>query len=96
MNSVPNGIDVRNFVSEKFNCIQGEGDSEDPRMREDLQRGGQMDDVLALKKTESRDRGVEIEAGRKAGTERQTEGLQRVHNSMVTHRECRADVTFYL
>jgi len=49
-------------------------------MREHLQRRRQMDDVVTLKEAESRNRGIEIEAGRKSCAERQTKCLQRIHN----------------
>jgi len=52
-------------------------------MREDLQRSGQMDDAVTLKKAQRRDGGVQIQAGGKSGAERETEGLQRVHNLHV-------------
>ncbi len=49
-------------------------------MREHLQRDRQMDDAVALKKSEGRDGRVKIQAGRKSGAKRETEGLQRIHD----------------
>ena len=43
-----------------------------------------MDDAIALEKAEGRDCGVEIQAGRESGAERETERLQLVHNLHVS------------
>src|ERR1700737_3587793 len=79
VDGVPDGVDVGNFVGEKFNRIESERDSENPRMRENLEGSRQMEDAVPLKKAKRRDGGVEIHAGRKSGAECETKGLQRVH-----------------
>jgi hypothetical protein len=43
-----------------------------------------MEHAEALEESEGRDGGVEVEAGRKSGAEREAEGLQRIHMYMVS------------
>jgi hypothetical protein len=46
-----------------------------------------MDDAVPLQQAERRNGSVKIQAGRKSGTEREAESLQRVHIYMVTVTE---------
>ena len=75
MNGIPDGVDVGNFVSKEFDCVEYKRNSENPWMREDLQGSRQVDNLIALKKTESRNGGIKIEAGGKSGTEREAKSL---------------------
>ena len=62
VDSVPNGVEVRDFVRQEFQQVEKDGDSENPGMREYLQFRREMEDAEALEKAESGDSGVEIEA----------------------------------
>ena len=70
MNKIPNRVDIRNLVREKFDEIQNYRYPYDPGMREGPQRRGQMDDSNPLEKPERRHRCVEIQPGGKSGAER--------------------------
>jgi len=76
---VPDRVEVRNFVREKFDEIKGYRDAQHPGMRKNLQSGRQMEHAEALEKTQRRDCGVKIEAGRKSGAEREAERFDGIH-----------------
>lgn len=76
---VPDVIEVRNLVSEKFEKVQTDGETDDDRMREDLERLGQMDDAEALEEPEGAHGGIEVEAGGKSRAESHGEDLNRIH-----------------
>ena len=80
VDGVPYRIEVRNFVRKKLQQIKTDGDSENPGMGEALQARRQVEDAEALEKAESRDGGVEIEAGRESGAEREAESFDRIHS----------------
>src|ERR1700733_6706196 len=84
MKHIPDTIDVRNFIGEKFDCVECDGNAQDPRMRENLKRKGQMNHPEALKETESSNRGVEIQAGRESRAERKAESFDRIHDGSLT------------
>jgi hypothetical protein len=48
-------------------------------MRKNLQSGRQMEHPEALEKTQRRDSGVKIEAGRKSGAEREAKRFDGIH-----------------
>ena len=50
MDGIPNGVEVRYFIGEKFNDVKSGGDSQHPRMGERLQRRGKVNDAEALEK----------------------------------------------
>src|SRR2546427_2193355 len=79
VDGVPEGVEVRDFVREEFQQIKCEGNSKNPWMRENLQSSGQMKYAEALEKPKRRDSGVKIEAGRKSGTQRETERFDGIH-----------------
>ena len=58
---------------------KGYRDAQHPGMRKNLQSGRQMEHPEALEKTQRRDSGVKIEAGRKSGAEREAERFDRIH-----------------
>ena len=58
MHGIPNGIDVGDFVGKKFNSVKRKRDSENPGVREHLERIRQMDDTVTLKNAEGRNGGV--------------------------------------
>ena len=76
---LPNGIDERDFVGEKFHQIKNSGDGQDERVRKDLKLFGEMDDAKPLEKSESGNGGVDVEAGGEAGAEDEAESFERVH-----------------
>ena len=80
VDGVPDGIEKRNFVGEKLNDVQRDGDAEDDRMGYDGKGRRQMNHAEALQQTESGDGGVEVQAGGEACAKSQAERLQRVHN----------------
>jgi len=80
---VPDRVEVRNFVGEKFENVESDGKAENDGMLEDVEFFGEMDDIEAFEKTESGDGGVEIEAGRETGTEGEGDGLERIHGGLI-------------
>ncbi len=81
VSGIPDGVEVRNLVGEEFDEIKGDGEGENPRMGEDFQRRGKMDDAETLEEAESGDGGVEIQAGGKSGAKSEAEGFDRIHYS---------------
>ncbi len=75
VDGLPDGVDDRDFVGEKFHEIENAGDGEDERVREDLELFGEMNDAEALKEAEGGDGGVNVQAGGKACAEDQTESF---------------------
>src|SRR5882724_1711485 len=80
---IPDGVEVRNFVGEKFEDVESDGEAENDRMGEDVKFFGEMNNVEAFEKTESGDGGVEIEAGRETGSEGEGDGLERIHGGLI-------------
>ena len=76
---IPDGVEPEYFVREKLDEIETYGDAQDDGMADNGQRIGQMDETEALKQAKSGDRGVQVEAGRKAGTEGEAESFDGVH-----------------
>ena len=66
VDGIPDGINVWNLVREEFQKIERDRDSKNPGMGKGLQSWREMEHSEALEKTERRDGGVEIEAGRKS------------------------------
>ena len=60
---IPNRIHVGNLVGKKFDEVECCGDTDNLGMREDLQRGWQMNDLKALQQSESNDGGIKVETG---------------------------------
>jgi hypothetical protein len=79
MEKIPDGVEVRNFVGEKFEDVECDGEAEDNGMRENVKFFGEMNDVEAFEKAESGDGSVEIEAGGETGAEGEGDGLERIH-----------------
>ena len=86
MNGVPGHIDVRNFVSEKFNRVESDGNPKNPRMRKNFQRRRKMNDAESLEQAKRGDGGVQVEARGKSGAKRKAKSLQRVHAAMIARR----------
>src|SRR5258708_35950893 len=63
VDGLPDGIDVGEFVGEKFHDVKNAGDGENKRMGEDLEMFGEMDDAETLEEAESGDSGVDVQAG---------------------------------
>ena len=80
---IPDCVEVRNFVGEKFEDVESDGKAENDRMREDVEFFGEMNDMEAFEKTESGDGGVKIESGREGGTEGEGDGLERIHGGLI-------------
>ena len=66
---IPDSVEERHFVCEKFENVKTDGEAENDGMREDVQFFRQMDDVKALEQAKGGDGGVEIESGGKSGAE---------------------------
>jgi hypothetical protein len=79
MDGLPDGINVGDFVGEKFHDVKNAGDGENERMSEDLEMFGKMNDPETLEEAESSDGGVEVQARGKTGSEDETESFERVH-----------------
>ena len=80
---IPDRVEVRNFVGEKFEDVESDGKAENDGMREDVEFFGEVNDVEAFEKTEGGDGGVEIETGRETGTEGEGDGLERIHGGLI-------------
>lgn len=63
VHGVPHGIEIRHFVGEEFDDVEGDCDSEHGRMREDLHRVRQVNHSEALQQAERRHRRVEVQTG---------------------------------
>jgi hypothetical protein len=79
VDGLPDGIDVGDFVGEKFHDVEDAGDGENEGMSEDLEMFGEMDDAESLEEAKSGDGGVDVEAGGKTGPEHKAESFQRAH-----------------
>ena len=79
MNGLPGGIDVGNFVREKFHHVKNAGNCQNKRMSQDLKMFWEMDDAETLEEAECRNRGVKVQTGGKTGAEDETESFERVH-----------------
>ncbi len=62
MDSVPDGIEKRNFVGEKFKDIERDSDAENDRVSDDCERRRQVNHAETLQQPEGSDGGVEVEA----------------------------------
>ena len=80
---IPDGVEVRDFVGEKFKDVESDGEAENDGMREDVEFFGEVDNMEPFEKAESGDGGVEIETGREAGTEGEGDGLERMHGGLI-------------
>lgn len=80
---IPNGVEVRNFVGEKFENVKSDCEAENDGMGENVEFVGEMDDMEAFEEAESGDGGVKIEAGRETGAEGEADGLKRIHRGLV-------------
>lgn len=83
VNRVPKGVHVGHFVGEEFEKVEHPRDSEDPGMGKNFERGWKMDYTVALEKAERRNRGIEIQAGRKSSAESETESFDRIHGFIL-------------
>src|SRR5580692_740770 len=84
---VPSGIDVGDFVREKLEHIEDNGDTKNRGMRESVQRRRKMDDSETLQKPKGRDGRVKIQARGKSGAESEPQcfyGIHSVHHSKAT------------
>src|SRR5882724_6583784 len=71
---IPDGVEVRNFVGEKFENVESNGKAENDGMREDVEFFGEVNNMEAFEKPESGDGGVKIETGRETGSEGEGDG----------------------
>lgn len=79
MDRLPHRIDERNFVGQKLHDVQDPGNAEHQRVAENLEMLGQLDHAEALKQTQGRDGGVEVQARRKPGSQDETDGFEGIH-----------------
>src|SRR5205807_10037091 len=79
---IPDRVEVRNFVGEKFEDVESDGEAENDRMGEDVKFFGEMNNVEAFEKAQRGDGGVKIESGGEAGTEGEGDGLERIHGGL--------------
>ena len=83
MDRIPNTIDIRNFVGEKFDHIQTNRNAQNPRVREHLQRRRQVNDAEAFEQTKSRNGRVKIQPRGKSRAKRQAKSFDRIHTSIL-------------
>jgi len=76
---VPNSVKIRNLVREEFQQIERDGDSENQWMSQSLQSRWETEHAETLKQAERCDGGVEIQTGRKSGSQREAERFDRIH-----------------
>jgi len=81
---IPDRVQVRNFIGEKFHDVQHDRNAENDGVGDDFQGRRQMDHTKSLENPERRDSRVEIEARGKSGTQGEAERLQRVHQVMIS------------
>ena len=79
MEKIPDSVEVRHFVREKFENVECDGKSEHDGVREDMEFVGKMDDMEPFEETESGYGGVKIEPGGEAGAESEGDGLEWIH-----------------
>jgi len=75
VDGVPDGVEKRNFVGEKFEDVERDGDAENDGMSHHCQCRRQVNHAKALQEAESSDGGVKVEAGGKACAQCETESL---------------------
>ncbi len=80
---IPDRVEVRNFVGEKFKDVESDGEAENDGVREDVEFFGEVDNMEPFEKAESGDGGVKIETGRETGTEGEGDGLERIHGGLI-------------
>src|SRR5258708_37788484 len=85
VDGLPDGIDVGDFVGEKFHDVKNAGDGENKGMGEDLEMFGEMDDAETLEEAESGDSGVDVQAGSKTGAEDEAESFEGIHGCVKVH-----------
>src|SRR5256885_14984444 len=57
---IPDGVEVRNFVGEKFKDVESDGKAENDGVGEDVEFFWEMNDMEAFEKTESGDGGGKV------------------------------------
>src|ERR1700723_4011475 len=83
VNRVPNRIDERNFVREKFDDVERDRNPENPRMRQYLQLFRQANHAEALQQPKRRNRSVEVQPRREPSPKRQSQRLDRIHTAIL-------------
>src|SRR5258708_20312274 len=78
VDGLPDGIDVGEFVGEKFHDVKNAGDGENKGMGEDLEMFGEVDDAETLEEAESGDSGVDVQAGSKTGAGDEADSFEEI------------------
>ena len=79
VNRVPNGVEIRNFVGEKFDDVERDSNAEDDRVSHDFKRRRKVNHAESLQDAESGYGCVKIETRGKTGSQSEAERLERVH-----------------
>ena len=86
VDGVPDRIDPRNFVGEKFEEIENAGDGDDPGIAEDFERlvlWRQRDPVKMNGEPGDKNGQVKIDAGERSETERDGEQIELFHGGNI-------------
>ena len=86
MNGVPDGIDPRNFVSQKFEEIKKAGNGDDPRVTEHFERlviRCERDPVKMNRESGGEDSQIKVDAGEGGQAERHGEQIQSLHSKII-------------
>ena len=81
MDNIPNTVDVRDLVGEKFNRVKKGRDADDPPVVEHIQTTGKLCETEFLQQTENRDRSVQIYPRGPGRTERQGQSRKPFHRN---------------
>ena len=79
VNRVPHGVEIRNFVDEKFEDVERDSNAEDDRVSHDFKRRRKVNHAESLQDAESGYGCVKIETRGKTGSQSEAERLERVH-----------------
>src|SRR6267142_4221298 len=79
VDGIPDGVEVRYLVREKFNQIKSDGNSKDPWVGKNLQGRRKLQHAVTLEQAKGGDGGVEIQSGGKPGTKREAKRFDKIH-----------------
>src|SRR6266404_5585210 len=79
VDGVPDRIEVRYLVREKFNQIKSDGNSKDPWVGKNLQGQRKLQHAVTLEQAKGGDGGVEIQSGGKPGAKPEAKRSDEIH-----------------
>src|SRR6266403_3898860 len=79
VDGIPDGVEVRYLVREKFNQIKSDSNSKDPRVGKNLQGRRKLQHAVTLEKAKRGHSCVKIQSGGKSGAESEAERFDEIH-----------------